>query len=311
MIIFLFALKMAYGQEVPIQQYAVNVNGQVRLEVNSTAGKYYLLQVRHHPDSAFTLTTSMTLGQEGTTILTEPLKAYPIDHYRVLEYAVGAPSDADEDGTDDVTEFSGMPFQAPLNAAGSLPVEHALLSLNTLSAFQAVSTHENATPWVEYLNDMEFAKFIILDFYSAHPKVYFINSNTYDLHEGFADYLEVNHLAPTVKKGTLIYHPSVLSANGTLGTYGFNFSNNEAQEFGIVQRTHELIASNMPYLTNNLAYFITANNEEDYQDCIVELIGPDQAIDTVMLVQGNEKFEFILNNSTLHQINSLITLCWL
>lgn len=40
------------------------------------------------------------------------------------------------------------------------------------------------------------------------------------------------------------------------------------------------------------------NNDEDSQDCIVELIGPDKAIDTVMLAQGNEKFEFILKKNS-------------
>lgn len=74
---FLFAGLFAQAQQVPVQQYAVDVNGQVRLTVTSDIGKYYMLQVRHHPDSAFTLTTSMTLGEEGTTTITEPLKAYP------------------------------------------------------------------------------------------------------------------------------------------------------------------------------------------------------------------------------------------
>lgn len=40
------------------------------------------------------------------------------------------------------------------------------------------------------------------------------------------------------------------------------------------------------------------NNEEDYKDCVVELIGPDKAIDTVLLSQGNEKFEFVLKKNS-------------
>src|SRR3989338_3587680 len=87
-ITILFTSHWAVAQVVPIQNHTIDVNGQIRLEVNSTAGKNYLVQVKHHPDSAFALTTSMTLGQAGTTILTEPLKAYPIDHYQVLEYLV-------------------------------------------------------------------------------------------------------------------------------------------------------------------------------------------------------------------------------
>jgi len=259
---------LLFAQEVPVQNYGVDVNGCVRLEVNSSADKYYVLRVKHHPDSAFALSTSLTLGQTGTTAITEPLAAYPQDHYQVLEYSISSPFDSDNDGWDDITEYNGMPNKAPFNAAAELSLQDALTSLNSIAAFQAVSTNDNNAPWLEYLNDMEFAKFIILDFDSDHPKVYFINSNTHDLHEDFANFIGVNHLAPTVEKGQIIYHPHVLANNGTLGVYSFNFSNNEAQEFAIVQRTQELLAANMSYLTNNLSYFITENNEQDYQDNI-------------------------------------------
>lgn len=265
-LLFFFSLSCIYGQQVAIQNYTVDTKGQVRLKVNSSNQKYYLLQVRHHPDSAFTLTTSMTLGQPGTTIITEPLRAYPLTHYQVLEYDLNNPADTDGDGINDLSEFNSMPLKAPLNTASTIPTEHALVTLNTLAAFQTVSTEENGTPWVEYLNDVEYTKFIILDFYTTHPKIYFINSNTYNLHADFANYLGINHLSPTLVKGQLIYNPHILSSNGTLGTYAFNFTNNEAKSFEVVQRTQELLATNMSYLSNNLSYFITENNEQDYQE---------------------------------------------
>lgn len=265
-LLFLFITGTIHGQQVPILDYALDVNGQVRLKVNSGTDKYYILEVRQHPDSAFVFKTSMTPGQAGTTILTEPLKAYPQNHYRVLEYSVNSPADSDGDGSDDITEYYAMPQRGALNAATPVDIHHASLALNTLAAFQTVSTEDNSAPWVEYLNDVEFVKFIILDFDSNAPKIYFINSNNYDLHADFASYLGVNHLAPTVKKGQIIYFPNVLSANGTLGTYAFNFTNNETMPFETVQRTQELLASNMSYLKNNLAYFVTENNETDYQN---------------------------------------------
>lgn len=258
---------LSNAQVVPIQNYSVDANGQVRLEVNSSSGKYYILQAKHHPDSAFTLSTSFTLASAGTTTtITEPLKAYPLNQYQVLEYTIGTPLDFDNDGLNDISEFNAMPLEAPLNAATSIPSDRGLICLNTIAAFHTVSTNENNTPWIEYLDGMEFTKFMILDFDTDQPKIYFINSNFYDLHADFAAYLGVNHLAPSVKKGQLIFHPNVLADNGTLGTYTFNFTNNEAMAFPIVQRTQELLASNMPFLTNNLSYFITENNETDYED---------------------------------------------
>lgn len=268
-LIFQLIIGGLYAQEIPIQNYSLNINGQVQLEINSNINNYYVLNVKHHPDSTFAISSSITLGQAGTTIITEPLKAYPIDHYQVLEYAINAPFDTDGDGVDDIMEYNNMPTQGALNAAIPITLMNGLVSLNTFSAFQSVAITENLTPWLTYLDDKEFLKFIILDFDSPNPKVYFINSNTHVLHADFANIYGIDYLSPTLKKGHLIFHSTVISANGTLGTYAFNYSNNDNQEFKVVQRTQELLAANMPYLKNNLSYFVTENNEDDYQDDIL------------------------------------------
>lgn len=260
-----FTACFSHGAKVTIQSYSVNANGQVQLTVNSDKNKYYILRVRHHPDSAFRLSASMTLGQDGKIVITEALGAYPIDHYEVREYSIDDPNDTDGDGVDDMTEYKAMPFQNPLNASKPLEQEHALISLNTPEAFKMVSAYKNGTSLTGNLKDIEYAKFLILDFYSDQPKVYFINGHRYDLHLGFTDYLGVKLLEPDVIKGQLIKHPSVISANGTLGTYAFSFANNETQRFEVVQRTQELLAANIPWLTNNLSYLVTKNNEQDYQ----------------------------------------------
>lgn len=264
---------VAYAQQVPIQNYSVDVNGQVQLEVNSSSDKYYLLQIKHHPDSAFQLATSITPGMNGTTIITEPLEAYPEDHYQVLEYSLNAPMDSDGDGLNDITEYNNIPFQFPLNAAEEQTVNNALVSLNSLSDFQSVSVSQNNAPWLPFLDDKEFVKFIIVDFESNEPKVFFINSSTFNLHADFASFIGVNHLAPTVKKGHLIYYPNVISNNGTIGTFAFNYSNNENYDFEIVQRTQELIALNMPFLTNNLSYLVSGNIEEEFEEHIPDYEG--------------------------------------
>lgn len=254
----------AFSQVATIQHYSINNEGQVQLEINSSSDKYYILQVKHHVDSAFEVNSSLTLGEDGTTIITEQLRAYPQNHYQVLEFSVNTPQDIDSDGINDLIDFTEMPLNGPFNSAETIETEHGLLTLNSFDAFEIVSTKENGTPWVEYLNGVEYTKFLIDDFYSNSPKIYFINSNTYNLHVDFANNLGINHLSPNVKKGQLIFHPSVISSNGTLGTFSFNFSNNEAQATDIVQRTHELLASNMLFLKNNFSYFVTENNEEDY-----------------------------------------------
>lgn len=260
-----FLIPNVKGQQVAIQNYSIDADGRVQIVVNSSANNYYVLKVREHPDSTFDLSTSMTIGQPGTTVITEPLKAYPLNHYEVWEYAIGAPEDSDNDGLDDFYEYNHRPFQGPLNAADSVSLHNGLVNLNTADAFHSVAISQNNTPWLTYLDGKEFLKFIIFDFDTDEPRVYFMNSNTHNLHADFAAYLGEDHLAPSVKKGHIIYHSNLFAANGTLGVYGFNYSNNESHPFETVQRTHELLALNMPFLTNNLSYFVTENIESQFE----------------------------------------------
>lgn len=252
------------AQTVPIESYSVDLNGQVRLKVNSSAINYYVLQVRHHPDSSFSITTSLTLGQNDSTIITESLEAYPLNHYQVLEFPVDAPMDLDEDGLNDLAEYGNIPSQFPLNAAEEQLVDNGLVSLNSFSDFHSISVSQSNG--LSFLDNKEFVKFIIFNFESDHPRVFFINGNTFNEHADFAFYLGEDPFAATVKKGNLIYYPNVMSNNGTIGTFAFNYSNNDNFEFEIVQKTQELIALNMPYLTNNLSYLVPESIEEDFEE---------------------------------------------
>lgn len=44
------------------------------------------------------------------------------------------------------------------------------------------------------------------------------------------------------------------------------------------------------------------DNDNDYRDCFVELISPNKTIDTVVLSQGNENFEFVLRKNCEYTI---------
>lgn len=182
---------------------------------------------------------------------------------------MNAPFDSDNDGLGDVYEFVNRPFQNPLNAADSVPLVNGLVNLLTVNDFHDVAISENNSPWLTYLDGKEFSKFIIFDFDTDAPRLYFINSNTHNLHADFASFYGENHLAPSVKKGHIIYHSNVFSANGTLGVFAFKYSNNESHDFEVVQRTHEQLALNMPFLKNNLSYFVTENIEDDFENDVL------------------------------------------
>jgi len=251
-------------QQAPIINHTTSTNGQIQIEVNSTTAKYYVLKVRHNIDSTFKLTTSVTKGNSNTSLITEPLGAYPINHYQVLEYPQQTPFDTDEDAVDDITEFENLPFQSPLNAGSPQAISDGLLALESLSRFKEISVNNQLVQWNEYLNGIDYIKYIITDFYSSSPKIYFINSNTHAFHKDFAEVIGANHLANNVKKGQIIYLPTVVSNNGSLGAFSFNYSNTETEGFETIQRTHELLAANMTFVENNLSYYVNLNNENAY-----------------------------------------------
>ncbi|GAB5421716.1 MAG: hypothetical protein Crog4KO_28670 [Crocinitomicaceae bacterium] len=244
------------------------MNGQVELEINSSADKYYLLQVRHHPDSAFKVTASITMGESGSTLISEPLGSYPANHYQVLEFDQNAPGDFDNDGINDLDEYNNIPSQGPLNSGLEIDTLNGQVVVDSYPTFNILSVKQETVQFTPYLDGKEFTKFIIFNFYSTHPQVYFINTNTHALHADFANYMGEDHLAPETIKGQVVFHPTVLANNGSIGTYAFNYSNGESKDFEIVQRTQELLAANMPYLTNNLSYFVNVGNEADYNNDI-------------------------------------------
>jgi len=257
---------LIYSQEVSILNYTVDRNGIVQLEVNSTIENYYILKVRHNAAGEFELATSMTLGKSGTTIITESIGSYPLAHYQVLEYSIDDPIDTDGDGIDDITEYQNIPIENPINAAISIPIEDGdgVVALDSFTTYRGLSNTEEFVKWSEFLNGKVYVKYLITDFHTTHPKTYFINSEIHKGHADFAKQLGIDHLGDQVKKGQVIYHPSTISDNGTLGTFAFNYSNGRGQDFGVVRRTYELLAANMPFLKNDLSYLITMGNEEEY-----------------------------------------------
>ena len=255
-----------WGQEVPILSYSSDVNGNVQLEVASSTDKYYVLKIRHDADGEFDYATSVTLGEEGTTIISEPLESLPLGHYQVLEYDISDPFDTDGDGIDDITEFNDAPTQSALNSAEPVPFEDGTMMINTLTTFKQLSLKADEVPWAYFLDDQEFIKFAILDFETDNPKIYFINAETHWTHQDFGDTIDELLYLEEVVKGEIMYFPSVLANNGTLGVFAFVYSTGEFKDFETTQRTYELLAANMPYLKNNLSYYVLGTYLPDLEE---------------------------------------------
>ena len=246
------AYNFCFAQVVPITNYSVNSAGQAQLSIQGQAGRYYILTAQHSP--TFTWATSMTMGINGTMVLSEGGSAYPEANYTVTEHNVATPDDIDGDGIDDITEFNNMPTNAPINFAPSCTFVNGATSIPDAQTFENLSIIHNVdyAPW---LSGQRYLKFVILDRDSNQPKIYFINSNTHELHPEFTTAIGANVVGDD-GSGEIVFYPNEILPNGVIGCYKFNFSIGEAMSFEDTQRTYELLLANMPFLQNNLQYFV-------------------------------------------------------
>lgn len=271
--LFFFLLNtftLSAQQVVPILNYSVNNIGQVELEINGEADKYYILKAFHEPNN-YESVTSITMGVDGNMIISEPLSAFPLQNYQITSYSIANPGDIDGDGIDDITEYNNMPTDAPLNFAEAVDFQDGTTSIDDAATFASLAVVEDV-PWAPFLNGQQFVKFGILDRDTDEPKVYFINSNTHFIHANFFQAIGAN-VNGDDGSGEIVFNPNDISPNGTIGSYSFNFSFGDAMSFEATQRTFELLAANMPFLQNNLKHFIGNGGEPEhisfYQDSFV------------------------------------------
>ena len=265
LIFFIAICNFCAAQIVPIISYNVNNVGQVELEIEAQADKYYVLTALHEPNSGvYESVTSITMGVNGTLIISEPAAAYPLQNYEITEHSIANPDDTDGDGIDDITEFNNMPTDAPLNFAPSIPFNDGATSINDLAIFTSLSVIEDV-PWAPFLNGQQFVKFGILDRDTDQPKVYFINSGTHFIHANFFNAIGAN-VNGDDGSGEIVYNPNEILPNGVIGSFSFNFSFGDAKNFEATQRTFELLVANMPFLQNNMQHFIGSGGETIYNN---------------------------------------------
>lgn len=255
----------AQAQEVMVLDYGIDELGRVSLEVPSSADHYYVLKVRHQPDGPFEQVASFTMGEEGTTIISEPLAAYPEDHYQVLEYSVAEPADTDGDGIDDLSELADSPTLGPFNNGEAYDYEDSVLSLASLDEYFDIAITGAEVPWFHLFENRTYVKYLILNADSDAPIVYFMNSKIHWSHEDFINEVGIDLFANDVVTGRMIYHPTTIAASGEAGLFTFNFSLDLSKPFHTVQSHQELLATNMPFLKNNLSYMVTEQSEEEFE----------------------------------------------
>jgi hypothetical protein len=268
---FLFGSSGSFAQDpdlLVIKSHSLGADNRIRLEVFSTEAFYYILYLSQSLDDLDKeVPVSMHLGQEGSTLITEPLGIHPKSgYYRVAQFLRSDPGDLDQDGIDDVTELLGQVSGRlnPLNGAFEVAFNDGATSVPDQETFANLSYKGLDLSRDTHLRDLEFVKFYIVDAHTSDPFVFFMNSVTHRAHSRFATAVGIPRFSPGNQvegqmRGEIIYHPNLARANGETGVYRFEFEPNDSYSFQDVQFGHELIAKNMPVLENNLHYFPMPN----------------------------------------------------
>ena len=254
----------------------------VPITISSTAADYFVLFVRPNLHADHEIPVSLTLGEAGTTTLTEQLSALPVEHYRVEKYPVDDPADVDGDCLSDIVEQADLGTLNPLNRVPEIDFTNGNVAIPDHETFEALSYQGQDTLIDTHLDDLEYVKFYLYHLNTDRPGVYFMNTVTHRAHYEFQDAVKYPSITTTYfdnERGEIVYHPNVVAPDGSLGVYRFEFEPWDTYSFGLVQRAYEVLAASMPLLENNLLYHpfgdagpVYESERDLYDDSRVEIL---------------------------------------
>ena len=232
----------------------------VPIVVNSTTADYFVLFVRPTLEYYFEVPISVTLGESGTTTLSDRLEPLPAAHYRIEKYPVTTPADVDGDCTSDIDELNNLGSKNPLNRAASIARGNGSVAIPDRATFKQLSYQGRYTSADIHLRGLEYVKFWIYGRRFDNAGIYFQNTETHRTHSSFSravSFPVIGTEFPIIGSmpGVLVFHPNVIAADGSLGVYRFEFGAFSKNTFTEILHAHELLAASMRLLENNLAYY--------------------------------------------------------
>jgi len=260
LLFIVYSTSYTQGSITPIVGYQTDVNDRVLIEIEADADKYYVLKTRRSDGIEFLTPTSMIIGIGGRLTMTEAAEALPLDRYQVEAFDKSTPFDHDQDGIDDLTEYLDLGLLAPFNYGKQVDPDNGTVTINERLEFKSLSYKGEEGLFNENLLNVELVKFYVFGADTDTASVYFMNTEKHKLHSSFATAeglggFQGSGQLPGRVKGHLIFEPNIISANGTQGTFRFSFGPNATYDFATVQKVHDLLVSNMPFIKNNLCYY--------------------------------------------------------
>ena len=226
----------------------------VPIVVESTTSDYFVLYASHDVDGeTVEYPVRVTLGEDGATTLAENVAALPKERYRVEKYLVANPADVDGDCTDDVTELANQVRMNPVNPAKSLELAAGAVTVNDHQTYEALA--------YVAAGGGEHLKFVITDFDTSRPSVYFQNTRNHRHHASFFESQQLGRLSGSILRGTSVkgivtYDPDLIAPDGSLGLYHYVINGQPSLWLWPIlwlgERIHTLLAASMPVLDDNL-----------------------------------------------------------
>ena len=226
----------------------------VPIVVTSTTADYFVLYVKHvlvEGRREVEIPVLVKKGEAGTTTLAENVEALPKERYRVKKYLVADPADVDGDCTDDITELADPVGMNPVNPAAAIELSDGAVAVPDRETFDTLAFNQN------------IVKFVMFDWDTDAPGVYFMNTNTHGGHPSFLDAVGIDRYQLGLVEGYFIYDSELVAPDGSLGVYYYWLSLVSA--FSFTARNHTLLAASMPLLDDNLAYYIANDLLQEVQ----------------------------------------------
>ena len=241
-----------------------------------------MLYVSHDVDGTeLELPVLVKRGEAGTTTLAENVEALPAERYTVEKYLIADPADVDGDCIDDITELDDLGNMSPVNPAVAIDINDGALAVPDNQTYDALAKAESF-------------KFILLGMNTDRPSVYFLNATTYPIHQQFLDDKGIGRQQALV--GVVLYSRNLVAPNGTNGLYLYTlrgFSSRYSFSFSLVERANALLAASMPFINDNLAFYVRNDQLLDiqsdlplYQASRINLIFDDPKITFRSLNEG-------------------------
>ena len=234
-------------------QTAVEVTA-VPIVVTSTTADYFVLYVKHvlvEGRREVEIPVLVKKGEAGTTTLSESVEALPAERYRVEKYLIADPGDVDGDCIDDITELADPVGMNPVNPAPAIELSDGAVAVPDRETFDTLAFNQN------------IVKFVMFDWETDAPGVYFMNTNTHGGHPSFLDAVGIDRYQLGLVEGYFIYDSELVAPDGSLGVYYYWLSLVSA--FSFTARNHTLLAASMPLLDDNLAYYIANDLLQEVQ----------------------------------------------